>query len=286
MQSLTRIRMVWLLREAGHGAEEIAWRVGVSRATVYRWLRGIKRYGVRRFRWRYKRAKRGHRQRKASRYVEERVLAIRQAHHGSCGEKIVYWLAQEGIVLSRSTVYRVLAKHAQLRVRGRRNQARGAVPQGLKPRQVIQMDTVDFGDVFAFTAIDTFTREASVVMRPRLTSQDGAAALAHFAAYFGRCDMIQTDGGTEFQAHFQALAASIAGGHRVARPYKKNEQAFIERFNRTLRHECLGWKKYPRHFIPILQHHVDSWLQYYHFVRPHMAFQPMRPPLVPESHLI
>jgi transposase InsO family protein len=236
--------------------------------------------------WRYKQAKRGHRQRKTSRYVEERVLAIRQVHHGSCGEKIVYWLNKEGIVLSRSTVYRILAKHLQLRVKWRRNISRGRLPQAQGPREVIQMDTVDFGGVFAFTAIDTFTREGLVMLQPGVTAKDGAAALRVVKAYWGHCQTIQTDGGSEFEAEFAALAPTVCDRHRLARPYKKNEQAFIERFNLTLRRECLGWEKYPRHFLPILQRHVDSWLHYYHFLRPHMAFQPMRPPLSSESHLI
>lgn len=286
MESLTWIRMVWVLKEAGHGAEEIAERVGVSRATVYRWVRGIKTVGIRRFVWRYAHAKRGHRQRTASRYVEERVLAIRQVHHGSCGEKIVYWLKQEGIVLSRSTVYRILKKHVCLRVRMRSNVRRGRVPQAQRPREVIQMDSVDFGGMFAFTALDTFTREGIVVLRPRLTSHDGQAALRVVRSRWGHCHMIQTDGGSEFAAEFAALAPTVCDHHRIARPYKKNEQAFIERFNLTLRRECLGWTKYPRRYLPILQRHVDSWLHYYHFRRPHMAFQPMRPPLSSESHLV
>jgi hypothetical protein len=32
--------------------------------------------------------------------------------------------------------------------------------------------------------------------------------------------------------------------HRLARSYRKNEQAFVESFHRTLRKESLGWCKY------------------------------------------
>ena len=32
--------------------------------------------------------------------------------------------------------------------------------------------------------------------------------------------------------------------HRVARPYRKNEQAFVGSFPNTLRKECLGWCSY------------------------------------------
>src|SRR5512139_420605 len=284
MDSVTWIRIVWALREAGHSADDIARRVAVDRSTVYRWLRGIRKWGIHHFVQRYKRAKRGHRQRKTSRQVEKRVLAIRRAFPGCCGEKIVYWLRQEGIVLSRSTVYRILKKYVQVPVRFRRNIRRGPVPQAHEPREVIQMDTVEFGEVFAFTALDTFTREGIVVLRPGQTARDGRAALQVVHARWGHCHILQTDGGSEFEAQFAALASTVCDHHRLARPYKKNEQAFIERFNLTIRRECLGWAKYPSSSLPALQQQVDEWLFFYHWFRPHMAFHPMRPPLSPESH--
>ena len=64
-----------------------------------------------------------------------------------------------------------------IRSKWRKNQKRGAVPTASGPRVVIQMDTVAFGSVFAFTGIDIYTKEAEVMLRPALTSEDGAAFL-------------------------------------------------------------------------------------------------------------
>jgi hypothetical protein len=116
-------------------------------------------------------------------------------------------------------------------------------------------------------------------LQPGLTGKEGQSALKVFTEYFGHTDTIQTDGGSEFEAEFLKLVATSANHHRVSRPYKKNEQAFIERFNLTVRQECLGWEKYSPDQIPALQHQLELWLDYYHFVRPSMAFDPMRPPL-------
>ncbi len=286
MDSVTRINVAWELREAGQKVEYIAERVGVNRATVYRWLRRVRRWGFKEFVREYQQAKKGHRHRKTHSFIEQRVLALRREHHECCGEKIVYWLNKENIHLSRSTVYRILNKHLQLRAKGHKNTTRGSLPRASRPREVIQMDTIDFGNVFAFTALDIFTREGQVVLRPGLTAQDGEAALKAFMAYFGHCHIIQTDGGSEFEAEFAQLVPTAADRHRVARPYKKNEQAFIERFNLTVRKECLGWEKYSPPQVFSLQEVVAVWLDYYHFVRPSMAFEPMHPPLVSESHLI
>ena len=54
-------------------------------------------------------------------------------------------------------------------------------------------------------------------------------------------ELIQTDGGSEFKEAFAERVLAYCQRHRVARPYKKNEQAYIESFNRTVRKECLGW---------------------------------------------
>lgn len=286
MDSVARIHVAWELKQAGKSAGYVAERLGVSRATVYRWWAGIRKWGIRDFVRQYQRAKKGHRHRKTHAYVEQRVLAIRREHHECCGEKIVYWLKQEGIRLSRSTVYRILNKYLQLRPKGRKNTARGPLPQASGPREVIQMDTIDFGGVFAFTAIDIYSRQGQVILRPGLTARDGEAALKVFMATFGHCQTIQTDGRSEFEKEFAQLVTAAAYQHRVARPYKKNEQAFIERFNRTIRQECLGWEKYFPDQIPLLQRELDTWLDYYHYVRPSMAFEPMHPPLSRESHLI
>ena len=279
MVSVTPIRIAWELRQAGQPVPYIAARVGVHRSTVYRWLKGIRQWGIKGYLRQYRNAKKGRRRRKTQGAIAQRVLTLRRQHHECCGEKIVYWLAKEGIEISRSTVYRILNQHLHLRSKYRRNKRRGPVPQATGPRQVIQMDTIDFGDVYAFTAIDTHTREGQVVLRPGLTSGDGAIALKRVMSYFGRCQVMQTDGGSEFEGDFAAALSQYAGQHRVARPYRKNEQAHIERFNRTVRHECLGWIKYRAQQIPELQTHVEQWLHYYHFVRPSMAFEPMQTPM-------
>ncbi|HDD62761.1 MAG TPA: transposase [Chloroflexi bacterium] len=56
------------------------------------------------------------------------------------------------------------------------------------------------------------------------------------------------------------------------------ENGYVESFNRSLRKECLGWIKYQVSEIPGLTHCVEEWLQYYHYLRPHISLG-IRPPL-------
>lgn len=91
-------------------------------------------------------------------------------------------------------------------------------------------------------------------------------------------ELIQTDGGPEFKDEFKTHVLEYTQRHRIAHPYKKNEQAYIESFNRSLRKECLGWAKYKQKELPIVTREVEQYLEYYHKVRPHIS-RGMRPPL-------
>lgn len=125
-----------------------------------------------------------------------------------------------------------------------------------------------------------------MLLRPSLLAADGEAFLRFTMPrrFGGWTQTIQTDGGSEFEAEFEAEFAAQARvccrQHRVARPYKKNEQSFIESFNCTVRSECLGWSKYRLEEMPELMQEVEAFLDRNHYHRPHLAFDPMRPPLV------
>ncbi|MCD6576834.1 MAG: transposase family protein [Anaerolineaceae bacterium] len=183
--------------------------------------------------------------------------------------------------VSVTTIYKVLSEKYQLRSKWQKNKPRGPIPVAKSARQVVQMDTVLFGNVFAFTAIDIYTRESDVLLQPALEATDGKAFLEHCMQrrFDGFAEVIQTDGGSEFKGAFLETVSAYCHRHRVARPYKKNEQSYIESFNRSFRKECLGWSKYKASEIPQLTLWVEEWLRYYHYVRPHISLG-MRPPLV------
>jgi IS30 family transposase len=284
VDSVTRIRVAWALRKKQVPVGEIAQEVGRDRATVYRWLKGIKLYGIEEFIRRYKKAKRGRRVRKTHPHLEQRVLSLRREYRGCCGQKIVYLLGQEGTQLSVSTVYRILNKHLKLRKHSRTPKGE-PVEKATRAREVIQMDTLDLGELYAYTAIDTFTREGQVLIRPSLQAEDGKAALEQIMQVFGHCEVIQTDGGSEFEKDFAEVVDDYADHHRIARPYKKNEQAFIECFNGTLRREEFGHTPFKASELELAQQRANAYLDYYHNQRPHLALDMMTPAKFAESHL-
>ncbi len=285
--TLTKIKICWSLYENGISQEKIPEQIGVHRATVYRWIKGIKLKGIQKFIRDFKEAKKGRRRpNKTDAITKARIYKIRDDNHNCCGEKIQYFLKQEyGQVVSVSTIYRILNQKYQLKSKWKKYCKRGHVKKGEKPRESVQTDTVDLGNIFAFNAIDTFTKEATVILKPTLDAKAGRQALQEHISFFGKIDHIQRDGGPEFKAEWQTYAHEHIGSIRTAKPYKKNEQAFIERFNGILRKECVGYTKYQVADLPELQKHINEYLNYYHNKRPHLSLNMQTPKQFAMSHL-
>jgi hypothetical protein len=103
--------------------------------------------------------------------VKRWVWEMREREHDCCGQKIAYFLAREhNVKLGVPKIYEVLAEKYEIRSKWKKNQARGEAPEATLAREVVQMDTIDFGGLFVFTAVDIFSREADVSLRPALTA--------------------------------------------------------------------------------------------------------------------
>jgi len=231
---------------------------------------------------RYDQAKKGARiPRQVDPVLKRYVWEIREREMDCCGEKIQYFLQKEhGIHLACSKIYEILAEKYVLRSKWKKNQPRGPVPTAERPREVIQMDTIDFGELFAFTAVDICSKEADILVAPALTASYGYIFLKQSMGrrFDGHVQLLQNDGGPEFKEEFLSHVDEFCDRHRVSRPYKKNEQSYIESFNRTVRKECLGWTKYRLNQQDTCTDIVESFLDRYHYHRPHMGIG-MKPPL-------
>jgi transposase len=282
MQNSTMITLCWELYEQGIPKSHIAERLNKHRETIHIWIQGIEQYGLLHFLDRYEQAKKGERKkRQVDPVVKRLVWNIREREFHCCGQKIQYFLNKEyGIHLCVPKIYEILAEKYIIRSKWKKNKERGPIPEASMPREVIQMDTIDFGDIYAFTAIDIFTREADVLLAPELTARYGNRFLFQSMKrrFDGHAHLIQTDGGPEFKADFILHVHSFCDRHRIARPYRKNEQSYIESFNRTVRKECLGWANYRTNQLQECRELVESFLRRYHYHRPHMGIG-MKPPL-------
>lgn len=283
MSNLTFITLAWELYGKGVSKSQIARDLDKNRETIISWIQGIERFGLLEFLNRYEKAKKGPREKRQVDPILKRwVWEIRDREMDCCGQKILYFLEKEhNIRVSVPKIYEILSEKYEIRSKWKKNQERGPIPQAIKPREVVQMDTLDFGDIYAFTGIDIFSKEADIFLAPELTARYGYQFLKQCMGrrFDGFVHLIQTDGGPEFKEEFKQNVRRFCDRHRVARPYRKNEQSFIESFNRTVRKECLGWTKYKTSQLRECQKVVESFLDRFHYHRPHMGIG-MRPPLL------
>ena len=287
MNQLTKIVVAFELYEQRLPVTHIASKLGVERTTIHRWVNKISRTSLERFLEDYLQAKKGERaKRRIDPLIKVWIYNYREKYKDPCGQKIRLFLKEEkNLDISTTTIYKVLREKYKLRSKWKKNQVRGPVPKASKPREVIQMDSVDFGDVFAFTGVDIFSKDVSVKLYPTLTSSDGKDFLIHaFEERFQHTELLQTDGGPEFKDQFKRTVYLYANRFRIARPYRKNEQAYIESFNRSLRKECLGWGKFNPKDVTSLQREVDDYLVYYHTKRPHLGLGMKTPNQYLEEH--
>ena len=283
---ITPIHVCWQLYGSGISPEKIPAKIGIHRATVYRWIAGIKKKGFAKFLADYQSAKKGRRRCKVNPTIKEKVFHLRQEYKDCCGQKIKFLLQREyGIPLGVSTIYRILGTKYQLRSKWKKYIKRGLVLTPIKPRHSIQFDTVDCGELYAFTSIDIFTKEPAVVIKKSIDSLAGKEALEIQLSQYGKIENAQRDGGSEFEEHWINEMNKRGIPVRTSRPYKKNDQAFIEKFNGTLRKECFGYIKYKKEDQQLLQKKVDEYIQYYMTKRPHMSLNMQTPKEFAMSHL-
>lgn len=282
METLTTITLAWDLFSKGMPKSHIAEYLCKNRETIHIWIKGIQQYGLKGYLNRYELAKKGSRaSRQLDPIIKSWIFEIRQRERDCCGQKILYYLQQEhNVSVSVPKIYEVLKERYKIKSKWTRDPHRGHVPKASNPREVVQMDSVVFGDIYAFTGIDICSREVDVILAPKLNSQWGQYFLKQSMKrrFDNFVDTIQTDGGPEFKDSFSDIVMSFCNTRRIARPYKKNEQSFIESFNRTLRKECLGWSNYNLYELPACKKRVESFLYKYHYIRPHISLG-MKPPL-------
>ncbi len=141
----------------------------------------------------------------------------------------------------------------------------------------MEHDTVDLGDVYAYTAIDIFSKEPNIYIGTNLEMATGATAFAHHDAFYGPTDLHQSDNGSEFQTTFREAVEAVAE-HRYSRPYKKNEQSHIENFNKALRSECFSGAHYKLEELEEMRLQAKLFTQHYINSRWHMGLPDLMTP--------
>jgi transposase InsO family protein len=85
--------------------------------------------------------------------------------------------------------------------------------------------------------------------------------------------VVQADNGVEFGYLFKDRLQAAGIAIRHSRPHRPNDNAHIERFNRTLRQECIGQCMSSLRSLDYVQSKLDSFLDYYNTRRVHLSLE-------------
>jgi transposase InsO family protein len=89
--------------------------------------------------------------------------------------------------------------------------------------------------------------------------------------------MIQADNGPEFSRYFEQVLRSHHMPLRHTRLGRPNDNAHIERFNRTIQEECLGSRLTYKVTTTHIRKKLHNYLEFYNFQRVHLGIQMQTP---------
>lgn len=211
--------------------------------------------------------------------VVERISYYRNKY-GRCATITHAYCLREGTLVSLSSVRRILYRLGMVVHKKWQRKWRPPLPRPhvTKPGDLVQTDTVHLTSTFhgyqhtyLYTAIDVYSRWAYAEYHTRLGQDIAADVIRRAEAYGGfHFNMVQADNGPEYGARFEELLKARNTVVRHSRVRRPNDNAFIERFNRTIQEECVG-NTDP--FDETLYGRVLTHLAYYNEERLHLGIQ-------------
>ena len=219
--------------------------------------------------------------RAVSQTVVDRVRHYRRKY-GRCATITHAHCIQEGTQVSLSTVRRILYRLG-LVVRKRYYRYRPQTPRPAadKPGALVQTDTIHLADyrtkrkTYLYTLVDVYSRWAYAEYHTSISQERSAQFLARAETYAGfHFACVQADNGPEFGTWLRDSLEARGTVLRHSRVRKPNDNAFVERFNRTIQEECVGSTN---PFSAELYGKVLTYLAYYNEERLHLGIQCQTP---------
>lgn len=272
-----RALAVNLITQEGWSMRQVARHIGVEPSTVSRWAKSAPQAGTLLVIPTKSSRPRTH-PRAIAPEIVERIVDIR-LHHGRCAKIIHAQLMREGIGVSLSTVKRTLERTRLVKKRSPWKQwhISGERPEAKNAGDLVQIDSIhlfqkDWQKTYIVTVLDCFSRWAFAYATKKLTA--GQAVKAYQAAkqqapFTFSC--MQSDHGSEFSSHFTRTLKQAGITHRHIRVRKPNDNAHVERFNRTIQEELKPMIIKYHHNIPKLNQAIQDYLQYYNTERLHLG---------------
>lgn len=265
-----RAKAVEMVRE-GKTVTEVARYFGFTKGAVSKWCKKCPLNGT----WAIPTMSSApkHHPWKIDKNIRVRICELRLKLKGRCAQVIQSHLADEGSKVSVRTIQRVLERNHLLRKHSpwKKHHMSGERPLALKPGDLVQLDTIHLMTsekrrIYVYTMIDVASRTAYARADEKISTGRSVRFLNTGLKKTNiSASCTQSDHGPEFGSYF---TKNIQGRHRHSRIRKPNDNAHIERFNRTIQDELLT--KLPKN-VRLINKELPKYLTYYNTARKHLG---------------
>lgn len=278
-----KAEMIGRAKELGANLSALSREYGISRKTLYKWLKREREAGEAGLKEQSRRPQ--HSPERTAAAMEERVLAVRRENPDWGGRKIRRVLRDQKIaeVPAASTITEILRRHALIDAEEARKHTAYQRFERALPNELWQMDfkgyftLLEGGACHPLTVIDDHSRFlVGLKACPDETQATVKTNLTAIFEQFGVPNSLLMDNGsiwraepnnytTSFSLWLMRLEIQVIHG----RPRHPQTQGKDERLNRTLLDEVIS-----RCTLATLQDsqvRFDAWQQVYNFIRPHDA---------------
>lgn len=283
---LPRLRMeaAQLVLKYGWSTRQAARHTGFHQSTIVRW---VEKARITNRNILPTESSRPHRHpRQLSETLVQTILAYRVQYRRGA-EVLQHLLKRDGIPVSLSSVKRTL-KRQGCTYPSPWKQWHHYPPRPLPhaPGMLVELDTIHDGSpekrLYVYTLLDVCSRWAYAWPVIRITSP----ASVHFVVQAQTVSpfpfqTLQSDHGSEFAKWFTKQILARGMTHRHSRVRQPNDNAHLERFNRTLQDECLTRSV---RSLTAWRRAIPEYLRWYNEERPHMGLEMRTPREVMRSY--
>lgn len=254
----------------GQSVRQVARYIGVNASTVSRWCKKVPAGGCHAIPTGSSKPK--HHPQELNDDVVKRIIEIRRSND-RCAEVIHQYLLKENIHVSLSSVKRTLDRNYLTKKRSpwKRYHKPMERPVVANPGDLVQVDTIHLMEnlnsrIYVYTLLDLYSRWSYAWAVKKMNARKSVLFVKNAKIKFThefKC--LQSDHGPEFSQHFSERIKIL---HRHSRVRKPNDNAHLERFNRTIQEELLD--KLPRD-VAVINRYLPGYLKYYNEQRLHMG---------------
>jgi len=285
-----RLGVVDWLRLKGGNVSLTARHFGLDRKTVRKWRDRFDQIGMLGLNDKSHRPKNVRKPTTDWKIVSE-IVKIRKQYPAWSKYKIRKILSRQNMVVSASTVGRVLKRKGLINEKASRKRTKSAknpkkrFPKGLRiasAGDIVQMDTkyvnlIGGKRIYQFTALDVLTKRRDLRYYSSLASRNGADFLRYCLKKFPfPIRAVQTDNGSEFLKYFDALSKELNIPHYFIYPRTPKQNTYVEVSHLADKNEFylqgnIGYD------IESMQKKLEEWEYTWNYVRPHGALDYLTP---------